>query len=70
MAERRTLRRRDFLLAGVAGLGGLAAIKVGARVFWGTLSPEVPRPASRLTLFHGRRRIGECCTLNRNVSNA
>lgn len=55
MAEQRTLRRRDFLFAGVAGLGGLAAIKVGARVLWGNLPPELSRPTSRLSQLSARQ---------------
>lgn len=56
MAERLSrLRRRDFLLAGVAGLGGLAAIKVGGRLLWGAAVPEVSYPADRLVHLSRRQ---------------
>ncbi len=56
MAEQANkLRRRDFLKAGVAGLAGLAALKVGARVLWGAAPGPAPLPLSRLHHLSARQ---------------
>lgn len=51
----RPLKRRDFLIGAVAGLGGLAAIKVGGRALLGAAPPSRDLDNSRLKYLSPRQ---------------